>query len=209
MRGPPSDRSKKGTLGEVLHASRPPVAGEQEWVALVRAVAGGDEGALHELYARMHRVVFTLAVRLTQSRETAEEVTVDVFHQVWRSAGAFDPAGGTVVGWIMSQARSRAIDRVRHDRRKKRAPSEGEEPPADATPRGPQEAFLMEEQAQLLRDALTRLTPSERQAIEVAFFSGLTYAETAAQLAEPLGTVKTRIRSGLAKLREALGRAVR
>lgn len=202
-----SDRAGTGTLADVLYGSPPAVlVREEDWVSLVRGVASGDDVALHELYARAHRVVFTLAMRLTRSRETAEEVTVDVFHDVWRRAGAYDPAAGTVVGWIMNQARSRAIDRIRHDHRKKRVPSDGESPPqGDEGPHGPQEALEAKQRDHRLRDALTHLTPGERQAIEVAFFSELSYAETAAQLDEPVGTVKTRIRSGLSKLRQALG----
>src|SRR6476646_2920609 len=82
-----------GTLGEVLYAkpSRPPVP-ETEWVALVRAIAAGDQDALHALDERAHRAVFTLSMRITASRETAEEVTVDVFHDVWRRASAYDEA---------------------------------------------------------------------------------------------------------------------
>src|SRR6185503_42467 len=77
--------------------------------------------ALHALYERAHRVVFTLIMRITANRETTEELTVDVFHDVWRRASHYDAAGGTVLGWIMNQARSRALDRLRFEQRKKRA----------------------------------------------------------------------------------------
>ena len=83
-------------------------------------MAAGDPLALHALYERTHRIVFTLIVRITHNRETAEELTVDVFHDAWRRAASYDPAGGSVVGWIMNQARSRAIDRLRFEQRKKR-----------------------------------------------------------------------------------------
>ena len=85
---------------------------EADWVALVQAVAAGHLPALHALYARTHRIVFTLTMRISNNRETAEELTLDVFHDVWRRASTYDPANGTVVGWIMDQARSRAIDRL-------------------------------------------------------------------------------------------------
>ena len=99
-----------GTLGEVLY-SKPgrPVPSEEEWVRLVRAVAARDQAALHALFARSHRLVFTLAVRITASRESAEQVTLDVFHDVWRRAWSYDPVNGTVLGWIMNQARSRVL----------------------------------------------------------------------------------------------------
>jgi RNA polymerase sigma-70 factor (ECF subfamily) len=151
------------TLGDVLYANKKvPRVPEEDWVALVRSIAGGDQLALHALYARMHRVVFTLIVRIVGNRETAEELTLDVFHDVWRRAPSYDADGGSVVGWIMNQARSRAMQ---------------------------------------------ELTPHERLAIETAFFAELTYAEAAARLNEPLGTVKTRIRSGLTKLRQGLAGA--
>src|SRR4029453_18084287 len=113
------------------------------------------------------------------------------------------PEGGSVVGWILNQARSRAIDRLRFDQRKKRVKNHPDNPPAVSAERSPQEAFDVSEQGRLLRHALEALTPQERQAIETAFFSELTYSEVATRLDQPVGTVKTRIRSGLSKLRQA------
>jgi RNA polymerase sigma-70 factor, ECF subfamily len=108
--GPP------GTLGQILYADKAKdLVDEQDWVRLVQLIAAGDQGALHALYERTHRIVFTLIMRITNNRETAEEVTLDVFHDVWRRASAYDAAGGSLVGWMMNQARSRAIDRVRFD----------------------------------------------------------------------------------------------
>ena len=144
-------------------------------------------------------------MRITGNRETAEEVTLDVFHDVWRRASAYDPAGGSVIGWIMNQARSRAIDRLRFEQRKKRLHGQGDSPLPVQDPRSPLETFEAKEQGRLLRDALRELTPAERQTIETAFFAELTYPELAERLSQPLGTVKTRIRSGLGKLRAALG----
>lgn len=199
-----ADSSPPSTLGEVLYAnpSKAPVP-EAEWVALVDAVAAGDQGALHALYDRANRVVFTLALRITANRETAEEVTVDVFHDVWRRASFYREAGGTVLGWIMNQTRSRAIDRLRFERRKKRAAPDTTDP-LPAPRNGPDDALAFAQEGQAVRRALDVLTPDERQAIEAAFFSELRYAEVAARLNTPLGTIKTRIRSALHKLREAL-----
>jgi len=193
------------TLGDLLYANKAktPVS-EKDWVGLVQSIAGGDQLALHALYKQTHRLVFTLIVRITGNRETAEEVTLDVFHDVWRRASAYDPAGGSVVGWIMNQARSRAIDRLRFERRMKRVNNHADSPLTVTAPSGPQEALDVSEQGRLLRHALQVLTPEERQAVETAFFSELTYSEAAAKLNQPLGTVKTRIRSGLGKLRHAL-----
>lgn len=195
-----------GTLGALLYANpaRKP-ASEKDWTCLLAAVAAGDQLALRALYGRAHRLVFTLVVRITDNRETAEEVTLDVFHDVWRRASAYEPGGGSVLGWIMNQARSRAIDRLRFEQRKKRVNPYPDEPVTVSTLRGPQEACGVAEQGRRLRAALEVLTPDERQAIETAFFSEFTHLQVAARLNEPLGTVKTRIRSGLSKLRSAMG----
>lgn len=198
------------TLGDVLYAdkskSRVP---EEEWLKLLRAIAGGDQLALHSLFEQTQRIVFTLIARITMNRETAEEVTLDVFYDVWRKASTYDPANGSVVGWVMNQARSRAIDRLRFDQRKKRVNTYPHSlgPTTDVV--DPQQACLFKEQSRLLQDSLEALTPEERRAIETAFFSELTYEQTARNLKQPLGTVKTRIRSGLEKLRGALGRKVK
>jgi RNA polymerase sigma-70 factor, ECF subfamily len=170
------------TLGDLLYANKAKATvSEKEWVRLIRSIAGGDQLALHELYTQTHRIVLTLLVRITRNIETAEELTLDVFHDVWRRAATYDPANGTVVGWIMNQARSRAIDRLRFE-----------------------QAASDPQKGRLLRHALQVLTPEERQTLKTAFFSELTYREVAAKFDQPLGTVKTRIRSGLGKLREAL-----
>ncbi len=193
------------TLGDIVYADPSKVrVSEDEWLQLVRAVARGDQHALYFLYERTHRIVFTLVVRITMNRETAEEVTLDVFYQVWRRASSYDPANGSVVGWIMNQARCRAIDRLRFDQRKKRVDTypHSLRPTTDIV--DPQQACLFEEQSRLLRNALEVLTPEERKAIETAFFSELTYEQTSTSLNQPLGTVKSRIRSGLEKLRKAL-----
>jgi RNA polymerase sigma-70 factor (ECF subfamily) len=196
------------TLGDVLYAKSKSkskaLVPEQDWVMLVQSIAAGDQLALHALYDRAHRMVFTLVMRITANRETAEELTIDVFHDVWRRASGYDAANGTVLGWIMNQTRSRAIDRLRFESRKKRSDGgdmQQQEPEAAADQR---DVLELREQGESLRRALAVLTPAERQAIETTFFAGLTHAEAAARLDQPLGTIKTRIRSGLHKLRQAL-----
>jgi RNA polymerase sigma-70 factor, ECF subfamily len=191
------------TLGDLLYATSKVPIPEQDWVALVQSIAGGDQLALHALYERAHRPVFTLIMRITANRETAEELTIDVFHDVWRRASRYDAANGTVLGWIMNQARSRAIDRLRFESRKKRRSGTDMQPLAEVAV-DPLDLLQLREQGESLRAALAALTPDERQAIETTFFAGLTHAEAAARLNQPLGTIKTRIRSGLHKLRESL-----
>ncbi|MHB8813400.1 MAG: sigma-70 family RNA polymerase sigma factor [Steroidobacteraceae bacterium] len=173
-------------------------------MALVRAMAAGDQRALRALYDSTHRLVFTFLARLLDDRRSAEEVTVDTFHGVWCRAAQYDPAGGPVLGWIMNQARSRAIDRLRYEQRQKRTapPLSGDAFRADGA--DSTEAIAAVEQGRALRECLSTLTAGEREAIEAAFFLELSYAEVAARLNQPLGTVKTRIRSGLEKLRQSL-----
>ncbi len=198
---------KSATLGDIIYANQSAtVVVEEDWVVLVRAIAAGDQAALHALFERSQRLVYTLAMRITRNRETAEELTVDVFHDVWRRAPDYDVANGSVLGWIMNQARSRAIDRVRFDNRKRRTPV-AEHEPAPIEHHDADDALALLELRQrgdAVRDALVVLTPDERQVIEAAFFAEQTHAEVAARLELPLGTVKTRIRSALHKLRHAL-----
>jgi RNA polymerase sigma-70 factor, ECF subfamily len=194
-----------GTLGELLYADKTrPRVPEEDWAGLVRSVAAGDQSAFRALYDRTHRLVLTLIMRITHDRQTAEELTLDVFHDIWRRAPRYDAAGGTVLGWIMNQARSRAIDRVRFETRKKRTSMNGHDVVAEADDSDLDDAMDLLTQGHYLRDALSALTQDERQAIEAAYFTGLSYTEVAARLDQPVGTVKTRIRSALAKLRQAL-----
>lgn len=179
---------------------------EGEWRALVESVAAGDQRALRALYDRTHRIVFTLIRRIVDGRESAEELTADVYHEVWRRAAQYEAAAGSVIAWIMNLARSRAIDRVRFDHRKKRF---GSDPDALTEPSGDpcSEALELTQRAQVVKEALRVLTPEERQVIETAYLFDMTYAEVANFLDQPPGTVKTRIRSGLTKLRVALASA--
>jgi RNA polymerase sigma-70 factor (ECF subfamily) len=196
-------RKPAATLADVLYAKPQARVPEQEWLALVQSIAAGDQIALHALYGRAHRIVFTLIMRITANRETAEELTIDVFHDVWRRAAQYDPSNGTVLAWIMNQARSRAIDRLRFDNRKKRSQGGDVQPLAEVAA-DCRDVLELREQREWLRAALAALTSNERQAIEMTFFAGLTHGEAAARLNQPLGTIKTRIRSALHKLRRLL-----
>jgi RNA polymerase sigma-70 factor, ECF subfamily len=198
-----SPQKSPATLGDVLYAKSKAPVPERDWAMLVQSIAAGDQLALHALYERSHRTVFTLIMRITANRETAEELTVDVFHDVWRGASRYDAANGTVLGWIMNQARSRAIDRLRFESRKKRS-HDGHVQVESEIAADPRDVLELRDQSEALRAALAALTPDERRAIETTFFAGLTHAEAAARLNQPLGTLKTRIRSGLHKLRHAL-----
>jgi RNA polymerase sigma-70 factor, ECF subfamily len=198
----------QSTLGQLLYADKTKShVSEEEWIGIVRAIAAGDQSALRALYERTHRLVFTLTMRISGNRATAEELTLDVFHDVWRRASQYDPANGSVIGWLMNQARSRAIDQLRFAQRQKRI-DPGTEKPESATAADDSEKTVeARERSRVLTNALALLSPEERQAIETAFFFEASYTEVAARLNQPLGTIKTRIRSGLMKLRRALSAA--
>lgn len=117
------DHGRAGTLGDLLYADpAKPRVSESDWRELVEAIAAGDQLALRALYDRTHRLVFTLALRILGNHASAEEVTLHVFHDVWRRASTYDGNGGSVLGWVMNQARSRAIDRLRFEGRLDRPP---------------------------------------------------------------------------------------
>jgi RNA polymerase sigma-70 factor (ECF subfamily) len=206
---PENDNRHEGairTLGDLLYADKgKDRISERAWIALVQSIAAGDRSALRALYEHSHRIVFTLNMRITGSRHTAAELTVDVFHDIWRRASHYTPSNGSVLGWIMNQARSRAIDRVRYGRGDKRLdPAAGEDGASMITAAQAVADTEALDAHRLLMAAISQLTPRERQAIETAFFSELTYAEVATRLNEPSGTIKSRIRSGLEKLRRSL-----
>ena len=177
---------------------------------LVLSMRGGDERALAALYDRHSPALLGLVMRIVRDRADAESVLMKVFLQVWRSAGTFDAERGSVVGWLATIARSRALDQVRSSvRRERREPMQVDsETPlvlVDTSAAGdPGAAVEAQETRRAVQRALESLQPGQRTAIELAFFEGLTHVEVAERLAEPLGTVKTRIRLGMIKLRELL-----
>lgn len=180
-------------------------ARDQDWVALIKKVASGDQSAVTTLYDSTSRMVFGLIVRIIGDRETAEEVLLDVFTQVWRQASSYDTNRGAPLAWLMTIARSRAIDRLRsgkHDQQNKEPlDSIGDVSAAGASP---EEATVNSERQRLVRTALDSLSPEQREVIELAYFSGLSHSEIALKLGQPLGTVKTRTRLGMIKLRDML-----
>jgi RNA polymerase sigma-70 factor (ECF subfamily) len=178
---------------------------DQDWVSLIKSVASGDQSALSTLYDTTSRLVFGLVVRIVSDRETAEEVLLDVFTQVWRQASSYDTKRGAPLAWLMTIARSRAIDRLRsgkHDQQNKEPlDSIGE---VSATGATPEETTVNSERQRLVRAALDTLSPEQREVIELAYYSGLSHSEIALKLGQPLGTVKTRTRLGMIKLRDTL-----
>ena len=173
--------------------------------AALRRMAAGDHSALAELYDRNARLVFSLALRILQNRADAEDVVQEVFAQVWTQAGRYDTTRGAVAAWMLTMARSRAIDRLRSRNSRPETPSEPRivEDMPDTAPRQDLD-LLSAEQVEVLQRALNELPIAQRMALELAYYEGLTHAEIADRLSEPLGTVKTRIRQAVIKLRESL-----
>jgi RNA polymerase sigma-70 factor (ECF subfamily) len=202
---PRTGENKTSTLGDLLYSDPSKLrVPESDWAALVGAIAAQDARALRMLYEHMHRLVFTLTLRITGSRETAQEITLDVFHDIWRRAQDYDASAGTVVGWIMNQARSRALDRLRYEKRQKRVNPFTDDPLVAQSDQDANNVVEQRDRARQLRSAIGVLTVDERSAIETAYFSDMSYADVAARLNQPLGTIKTRIRSGLQKLRRMM-----
>jgi RNA polymerase sigma-70 factor, ECF subfamily len=179
-------------------------AGEAADLEAVRRMAHGDADALAELYDRRARALYSLALRILTEPREAEEVVQDVFTQAWKQADRYEPSRGAVVAWLLMMARSRAIDRVRARRGQ---PALAYDPDhvfgllADAGD-GPERTVLTSERAARLRTALGGLPLLQRVPIELAFYEGLTHTEIADKLEVPLGTIKTRIRLGLLKLKD-------
>lgn len=180
-------------------------ARDQDWVAIIQKIAAGDQSAFTIFYETTSRLVFGLVLRMLNDRATAEEVLLDVYTQIWRQAAAYDHQRGTPLAWLMTIARSRALDRLRSGRQD-RARQEPLETASEtrATTANPEEMTVVAEQQRLVRRALNTLPPEQREVIELAYYSGLSQSEIAARLNQPLGTIKTRARLGLNKLRETL-----
>jgi RNA polymerase sigma-70 factor, ECF subfamily len=181
------------------------VALNREWAALIARVAQGDQEALTILYDQSSRFIYGLLLRMLGNAATAEEVLLDVYTQVWRKGVQYDSQRGNPRAWLVTMARSRAIDRLRADRQVTQREGSLDERATIATTQVPEQMAAHSEIHRLVTTALGDLSPEEREVIELAFYSGLTHREMAAHLHQPLGTVKTRVRRGMMKLRELLG----
>ena len=178
---------------------------ELRWATLIRRIAGNDQAALGTFYDITSPLVYGAALRVLRDVTTAEEVTADVYMQVWRRASTYAAERGSPSAWLLMLTRSRAIDCLRAGARKLRrtAPLEEAAPIATGLP-NPEEESVLAERRRFVRKALEELSQAQREAIELAFFSGLTHSQIAARLRQPLGTVKTRIRDGMMQLRDIL-----
>jgi RNA polymerase sigma-70 factor (ECF subfamily) len=176
----------------------------QQLAALIKGVASGDDDALAALYDATRRLLYGLTLRILGDAESAEEVLLDVYKQVWRKASSYDQKRGNPLAWLMTIARSRAIDRLRSDKQERQRVD-----PLD-TARGVMMAGDIEKDADLsemrrvILAALEGLPPEQREVIDMAYYGGLSQSEIAAKLGQPLGTIKTRARLAMIKLREKL-----
>ena len=172
-------------------------------VELLKAIAAKDDGALGRLYDGYRLILFGVLMRILNSREEAEDVLQEVFLQVWRRAGDFDENRGRPFTWLVTLARSRGIDRLRSLASRERVAMAGANEASEEVSDAATDA-IRSEQRGVVNDALSQLPEDQKRPLMLAYFDGLTQSEIAMQLGAPLGTVKTRMRSGMMKLRELL-----
>ncbi len=175
---------------------------------LIARVKNGNSEALDEIYRRYASPVYSLVWKILQNPEESEDVALDVFWQIWRQASSYDSARGAPPAWIFTLARSRAIDRLRARHRKEDRTISFDDPAVVLDPLDqeatPDQIASYRQNRDAVREAMKVLSAPQREAVELAFFQGLTHVEIAEKLQLPLGTVKTRIRQGLIRLRRRL-----
>lgn len=177
---------------------------------LLEGIANGNRTDFHTLHGYYQNLLFSVIFKVLNDRQDSEEVLQEVFFALWRKAGLFHSGRGRPVTWLTSMARNRAIDRLRAKQRRAKlrdsCMEENEVAPAtfsQAAISGP-EAAERRDRCQAVRDAVIRLTPAQREAIEMAYFRGMTQKDIARQLKKPIGTVKARIRRGISQLRNTM-----
>ncbi len=179
---------------------------DKELKSLILRVAQGEEQALAALYDRTAAQVYGLVLRVVKDPIIAEEVTLDVYMQAWRQASQFNPKRGKPIVWLAVVARSRAIDRLRTGKKERESRENLDSVDNLVADKGnPEESSTYSQQCRVIQEALDSLPIEQRQVIELAYWGGMSQNEIAAQTGEPLGTVKTRVRLGMMKLRTVLG----
>jgi RNA polymerase sigma-70 factor (ECF subfamily) len=172
---------------------------------LLRACGKGDETAFARLYDATASRVVGLAVRVVRDPAQAEEVAQEAFLDIWRQSGRFDPAKGSPLGWLLTIVHRKAVDRVRSAEASTRRDTTYHQQNQAVEHDSTAEAAAASLEARRVRQALTSLTPAQREALELAYFGGYTHTEVATMLQLPVGTAKTRIRDGLIRLRDTMG----
>ena len=175
---------------------------EQEDRELIRRIASKDANALDAFYTRYNGIAFSLVFRIVRNREDAEDVLTDVFWQVWQQSSRYEASRGKPQAWLLTIARTRAIDRLRSTgRHEHQNIDERKDPPA--APQGT-DPFILASTRGAVQEALQSLQEQQRIPLEMAYFQGMSHTEIAAALGQPLGTVKDRIRTGMLHLRKRL-----
>ena len=182
----------------------PRAAADTRQAELIGAAAAGDQQALAALYDATSRAVYGLLLRILADPGAAEEVLLDVYTQVWRQAGTYSAGRGKPMAWLTTIARSRAIDRLRRGRQEQLHTAPLDEAVRAGVGAGVEECVLAGEVGSVVRAALDELSPEQREVIELAYYGGMSHSEIAAARGLPLGTVKTRTRLGMMRLRETL-----
>ena len=195
---------KKAAVNELSLPHSTPT-GDPHWRVLLQRIASGDQSAVAELYDLTSPLVFGLVLRILGERALAEDVVVEVYTQVWKQAQNYDPQRGTPLSWLLTVTRSRAIDALRARQRTRTTEPLETAAEAQAQTPSPEEVSTVKERRRVVSQALASLSAEQRQAIELAYFLDLSHSEIAERLGQPLGTIKTRIRTGLLRLRELLG----
>ena len=170
----------------------------------MRRIQAGDAAALAELYDRYTPLLYPVALRILRSATEAEDAVQDAWVQVWKRAESYDVRRGNVAAWLLTVARTRALDRYRSVASRSRAETRAEEEPVRVAPVDPARSAAQADIGERVRAALARLQPQQRQVLEIAYFEGLSQSEISERLDAPLGTVKSWTRQGLMRLRELL-----
>jgi RNA polymerase sigma-70 factor (ECF subfamily) len=194
-----------------MHDPDPAIDVDAE-IELLRRIGRGDRESFAQLYDRFSSAVFSAAYRIVNNQQAAEDVLQEVFLQVWEKAALYDPARGKPLTWAITLTRNKAIDRLRATQRRGRL-QESLERDAGVSEqfdgRNSFDAVDLLEKGKLVAEAMRKLPPEQREALDLAFFSGLTQSEIAEHLKEPLGTIKARIRRGMLKLKSLLDSELR
>jgi RNA polymerase sigma factor (sigma-70 family) len=206
-RRPPTSHVPATMEGRLRETDDAQAARRAEDVALLERIVARDERAVEALYARYSGPLYSLAYQVTGAERFAQDVVQEVFVALWRDAGRFDPGKGAVAPWLFSLARHKAIDLVRREANVRKRTADVDLEFEEADDDVDREAWVRIRQERV-REAIEQLTPAQREALDLAFFQGLTHVEVSDRLGIPLGTAKTRIRSALLRLRDILGDSV-
>jgi RNA polymerase sigma-70 factor (ECF subfamily) len=172
--------------------------------SLISRIADGDESAFATLYGRLSSSLYGMAYRMMNDAKEAEDVLQEGFTYIWRRAGSYDPKRSTAFAWAVMIVRNKAIDRLRVRQRGERLRERAEQSLIPQRDESSAEEPAFRERSAIVRSALQQIPREQREALELAFFGGMTHEEIADRLTTPLGTIKARIRRGLLKLRESL-----